>query len=120
MHALSQSIGFRYWYDRELGHYAHEPGIVIVTPQGRISKYLFGIEFDARTLKYSLIESSEGKVGTLVDQLLMLCFHYDPATGKYGLVLMRVLQIVGAVFILSLGGFIGFQLWHERRKAGGV
>lgn len=115
--ALTQSIGFRYWYDRELGHYAHEPGIVVLTPQGRVSKYLFGIEFDARTLKYALIESSEGKVGTIVDQLLMLCFHYDPATGKYGLVLMRVLRAVGTVFLLVLCGFIVLQLRLERRKA---
>lgn len=124
IHALAQSIGFRYWYDRELGHYAHQPGIVVLTPSGRISKYLFGIEFDARTLKYGLIEASEGKVGTVVDQLMMLCFHYDPATGKYGLVLTSVMQITGAVFLLLLAGFIVLQLRRDRRvarlQAGGV
>lgn len=117
IHALAQSIGFRYWYDRELGHYAHQPGIVVLTPKGRISKYLFGIEFDARTLKFALIEASEGKVGTVVDQLWMLCFHYDPTTGKYGLVITGLLRIVGAVFLLFLVGFIVLQLRRERRAA---
>ncbi len=124
IHALTQAIGFRTWYDRELGQYAHEPGIVVLTPSGRVSKYLFGIEFDARTLKFALIEASDGKVGTLVDQLWMMCFHYDPATGKYGLVLTGALQIAAAIFLLSLGGFIVLQLRRERRasrlQAGGV
>jgi protein SCO1/2 len=124
IHALAQSIGFRYWYDRELGQYAHEPGIVVLTGEGRISKYLFGIEFDARTLKFGLIEASAGKIGTVVDQLWMLCFHYDPATGRYGLVLMSILRIVGAVFLLFLVGFIVLQLRRDRRaarsQAGGV
>jgi len=115
--ALSQSVGFRYWYDRELGHYAHEPGIVVLTPEGRVSKYLFGIEFDARTLKFALIEASSGKVGTLVDQLWMLCFHYDPATGKYGLMVTRMMRIAGVVFLVSLAGFIVFQLRRDRRAA---
>lgn len=124
IHALAQSIGFRYWYDRELGHYAHQPGIVVLTSEGRVSKYLFGIEFDARTLKFALIEASQGKVGTVVDQLLMLCFHYDPATGKYGLVITSVMQITGAVFLLLLVGFIVLQLRRDHRaarlQAGGV
>jgi protein SCO1/2 len=124
IHALTQSIGFRTFYDRELGQYAHEPGIVVLTPSGRISKYLFGIEFDARTLKFALIEASDGKVGTLVDQLWMMCFHYDPATGKYGLMLSAALKIAGALFIVLLGGFIVLQLRRERRavrlQAGGA
>ncbi|MBK7644478.1 MAG: SCO family protein [Planctomycetes bacterium] len=117
IHRLADSIGFRYWYDRELGHYAHEPGIVVLTPKGRISKYLFGIEFDARTLKFALIEASSGKVGTVVDQLLMLCFHYDPTTGKYGLVLTTVLQITGGAFLVVLVGFIVLQVRRDHRKA---
>jgi len=117
IHALTQAIGFRTFYDRELGHYAHEPGIVVLTPAGRVSKYLFGIEFDARTLKFALIEASDGKVGTLVDQLWMMCFHYDPATGKYGLMLTGALKIAGAIFLLLLGGFLVLQLRRERRAA---
>jgi len=118
IHALTQSVGFRYWYDRELGQYAHEPGIVVLTPGGRVSKYLFGIEFDARTLKFALIEASGGKVGTLVDQLWMMCFHYDPATGKYGLMLTGALKIAGAIFLIALSTFIFLQLRREHR--GGV
>ena len=117
IHALTQSIGFRTFYDRELGHYAHEPGIVVLTPSGRVSKYLFGIEYDARTLKFALIEASDGKVGTLVDQLWMLCFHYDPATGKYGLMLTGALKVAGGLFLLLLGGFLVLQLRQERRAA---
>jgi protein SCO1 len=117
IHALTQSIGFRTWYDRELGQYAHDPGIVVLTPEGRISKYLLGIEFDARTLKFALIEASGGKVGTLVDRFQMMCFLYDPATGKYGLMVTAGLQILGALFLVCLAGFIVLQLRRERRAA---
>jgi len=124
IHTLTQTIGFRTWFDRELGHYAHEPGIVVLTPGGRVSKYLFGIEFDARTLKFALIEASDGKVGTLVDQLWMMCFHYDPATGKYGLMLTGAMQVAAALFLLVLGTFLVRQLRRERRagrpQAGGA
>ena len=124
IHALTNAVGFRTFYDRELGHYAHEPGIVVLTPNGRVSKYLFGIEFDARTLKFALIEASDGKVGTLVDQLWMLCFHYDPATGKYGLMLTSALKIASGAFLLALGSFFFVQLRRERRamrlQAGGA
>ncbi len=115
--ALTSSVGFRYWFDRETGQYAHEPGFVVLTPDGKVAKYFFGLEYDARDLRFALIESSEGKIGSVVDQILMLCFHYDPTTGKYGLVITSVLRLVGAVFLLSLGGFIFLQLRRDRRAA---
>lgn len=122
--ALAGSVGFRYWFDRETGQYAHEPGFVVLTPDGKIAKYFFGLEYDARDLRFALIEASEGKVGSVVDQILMLCFHYDPTTGKYGFVLTSVLRLVGAVFLLFLGGFIFLQLRRDRRasrvQAGGA
>lgn len=114
IHALSNAVGFRYYYDRETGEYAHEPGFVVLTPDGRISKYFFGIDYSALDLRLALVEASEGKVGTVVDRILMMCFHYDPKTGKYGFALTNSLRITGAVFLAALFGFIFLQLRRDR------
>ncbi len=114
IHALSSSVGFRYYFDRETGEYAHEPGFVVLTPDGRISKYFFGIDYSALDLRLALVEASEGKVGTVVDRILMMCFHYDPKTGKYGFALTSSLRITGLVFLAALFGFIFLQLRRDR------
>ncbi len=114
IHALSNAVGFRYYFDRETGEYAHEPGFVVLTPDGRISKYFFGIDYSALDLRLALVEASEGKVGTVVDRILMMCFHYDPKTGKYGFALTNSLRITGAVFLAALFGFIFLQLRRDR------
>jgi protein SCO1/2 len=114
IHALSNAVGFRYYYDRETGEYAHEPGFVVLTPDGRISKYFFGIDYSALDLRLALVEASEGKVGTVVDRILMMCFHYDPKTGKYGFALTNSLRITGVVFLAALFGFIFLQLRRDR------
>jgi len=114
IHALSSSVGFRYYFDRETGEYAHEPGFVVLTPDGRISKYFFGIDYSALDLRLGLVEASEGKVGTVVDRILMMCFHYDPKTGKYGFALTSSLRITGLVFLAALFGFIFLQLRRDR------
>ena len=114
IHALSSSVGFRYYFDRETGEYAHEPGFVVLTPDGRISKYFFGIDYSALDLRLALVEASEGEVGTVVDRILMMCFHYDPKTGKYGFALTSSLRITGLVFLAALFGFIFLQLRRDR------
>jgi protein SCO1/2 len=113
IHALSSSVGFRYYFDRETGEYAHEPGFVVLTPDGRISKYFFGIDYSALDLRLALVEASEGEVGTVVDRILM-CFHYDPKAGKYGFALTSSLRITGLVFLAALFGFIFLQLRRDR------
>src|SRR5262249_13909256 len=88
--ALTGAVGFRYAYDAESKQYAHASGIMILTPQGKISRYFYGIEYGPKDLRLGIIEASEGKISTPVDQLLLYCFHYDPATGKYSLTVLNV------------------------------
>ncbi|HEX4046607.1 MAG TPA: SCO family protein [Elusimicrobiota bacterium] len=112
---LAGAAGFRYAYDPELDQYAHATGLVVLTPAGRISRYLYGVEYAAGDLRLALVEASAGTIGTPVDQLLLYCYHYDPLTGKYGLVVTRALRVAGVLTVLLIGGLIlGLSL---RRKA---
>ena len=103
---LTQAVGFRYAYDEKLQQYAHPSGIMILTPDGKLSRYFYGIEYAPRDVRLGLVEASAGKIGSPVDQVLLLCFHYDPTTGKYGLIITRALQLGGLVTMLALGGFM--------------
>jgi len=122
--ALSQSLGFRYGYDAEIKQYAHAGGIVIATPDGKLSKYLYGIEFSPRDLRLALIDSSEGKISkSVADRFLWLCYHYDPLTGKYSFAVMNVVRGMGLLTALGLIGYLVHNLVRERRlrhlEAGG-
>ncbi len=114
---LTHAAGFRYTWDEETKQFAHPAGIIVVTPDGRPARYLFGIEYGPRDLRLALVEASEGKVGSPVDALLLYCYHYDPMTGRYGLLVMRLLRIAGAATVLALGGFIVLMVRRERRGA---
>lgn len=100
--ALAASVGFRYVYDTQRNEFSHAAGIVILTPEGRISRYLYGIEYAPRDLKLALIESADRKIGSLVDQALLYCFHYDPAIGRYSAVTMRIVRIGAALTVLGV------------------
>jgi protein SCO1/2 len=113
---LTQAIGFRYRYDAERKEYAHPGGILVLTPEGRISRYFYGIEYAPRDVRFGLIEAANGKIGSPVDQLLLLCYHYDPATGQYGVVITRTLRLAGAATVLGIGGFIVLSLRRDRRQ----
>ncbi len=113
---LAAVVGYHYVYDERSQQYAHPSGIILLTSDGRISRYFYGIEYPPRDLRLGLVESSAGKIGTAVDQILLLCFHYDPATGKYGLVISRVLQAAGTATALALGGFLWCMYRLERRR----
>jgi protein SCO1/2 len=115
--ALTTAAGFRFQYDPRSDQFAHASGIMLVTPEGRLSRYLYGIDYEPADLRLGLVESSSGRIGTAVDQLLLLCFHYDPATGKYGLVISRVLQIAGIATTLALGSFLWIMFRREWRYA---
>ena len=115
--ALADSVGFRYWYDKQIDEYAHPGGIVVLTPQGRVSRYFFDVEFAMRDLRLALVEASEGKVGSLTDKVMLLCYHYDPKTGKYGFVVTNVVRGLGALTVAGLLGYMIFQLRRERRTA---
>src|SRR5581483_10925419 len=103
---LTKAAGFRYVWDAETKQFAHPTGVIVLTPDGRLARYLFGIEYGPRDLRFAIIEASAGRVGNAVDSLLLYCYHYDPMTGRYGLVVMRALRVAGAGTVLALGTFI--------------
>jgi protein SCO1/2 len=113
---LTRAVGFRYRYDAASDQYAHASGIMVLTPQGTLSRYLYGIDYPPRDLRLALVESSAGKIGNAVDQVLLLCFHYDPVTGRYGLIISRVLQFSGLLTLVVLGGYLARMGWLERRR----
>jgi len=110
---LTETIGFSYKYDKSQMQYAHSAAIYVLTPEGKISRYLFGIMFEPRDLKLSLLEASEGKVGNFVDRMIMFCYHYDPQGRKYSLYSIRLMRVAGYVTVLSLAVFLFFL---SRRK----
>ena len=113
---LTKAAGFRYAWDAETKQFAHPSGVIVLTPDGRLSKYLFGIEYGPRDLRLGIVEASEGKVGTPVDALLLYCYHYDPMTGRYGLAIMRAIRMAGAATVLALGAFIFVMVRKEQSR----
>jgi len=111
---LTSAAGFRYQYDAERDEFGHATGIVLVTPEGKISRYFYGIEFSPRDLRLGLIEAAANKIGSPIDQLLLFCYHYDPVTGKYGLLINNVIKLAGGATVLLVGGFIFVMLRRER------
>jgi protein SCO1/2 len=119
---LADAVGFRYAYDPDTKQFAHASAIMLLTPEGKISRYFYGIQYPTRDLRLGLVEASEGKIGSPVDQVLLFCYHYDPATGKYGLLISHLIQAGGAltVLILGIGMLILFRGEHyalPHRKA---
>jgi protein SCO1/2 len=113
---VTKAAGFRYVWDEVTGQFAHPTGVVVVTPDGRLARYIFGVEYGPRDLRLALVEASAGRIGSAVDALLLYCFHYDPMTGRYGLVIMRAIRLGGAATLLTLGGFIFVMLRRERAR----
>ena len=113
---LTEAAGFRYNYDDKTARYGHAAGIVILTPEGRIARYFYGVEFSPRDLRLGLIEASADRIGSPIDQLLLFCYHYDPVTGKYGLLITNIIRLAGIATALALGIFIIAMLRGERRK----
>jgi protein SCO1 len=110
---LAQAVGFRYAYDAGKNQYAHAAGIMVLTPQGSISRYLYGIDFSPRDLRLALVEAAANMIGSPVDQLLLFCYQYDPATGRYSLVVRRALQLAGLATVFSLAGFMVVMFCRE-------
>jgi protein SCO1 len=112
---LTDAVGFHYAYDPRTGQYVHTAGIVVITPQGKVAQYFYGVTFDPQFLRLALVQSSKDKIGSVVDQILLYCCTYNPDTGRYQATIARVLQIAGALTILLLGG--GLFLLHRYTKA---
>jgi len=113
--ALAEAVGFGYSYVPETGEWAHAAGVTILTPKGTVSRVLFGVEYAPRDLRLALVEASEGKIGTLTDQVLLRCFHYDPTRGKYGLAILRVIRFFGTLTLALLLFFVVRWLRREQR-----
>lgn len=116
--ALTKAAGFNYAWDEQSQQFAHASGIMVATPDGRLSRYFFGIDYSPRDVKFALIESSSGKIGSLADQLLLYCYHYDPAAGNYGFAAMRAVRIGGAVTMVALFGFMFVSIRRDNRATG--
>ncbi len=101
--ALTSAAGFGYQYNAQTGQFAHATAVMIVTPQGKLAQYFYGVDFAPKDLRLGLVQASNEKIGNLVDQVLLYCYHYDPATGKYGAIVARVLKLSGLATVLGLG-----------------
>jgi protein SCO1/2 len=113
---LTQAVGFHYTYDATRQEYAHAAGLVLVTPQGKIFRYLYGIDFSPQALRLGLVEASGNQVGTAVDQVLLFCYHYDPSAGKYSLAIMNILRAAGVATVGAMGAFIVLMRRRDRRQ----
>lgn len=118
--ALTEAVGFRYKYDPVTDQFAHASAVMVATPQGRLSRYFYGVEYAPRDIRLGLVEASQNKIGNPVDQILLFCFHYDPVTGKYGATAIALLRIFGAAFVLIGGACLLGMLRREKRAAHGV
>ena len=117
---LADAVGFRYAYDQTIDQYAHPAAVTVLTPKGHVSKYLYGVEFAPMDFRFAMVSAGEGTIGTLIDQALIYCFHYDPATGKYSVAIMTFVRLAGALTLFGIVAFILFHLRRERRQNGAV
>jgi protein SCO1/2 len=117
---LADTVGFHYNYDPISKQYAHASAIMVLTPEGKIARYFYGIEYKPRDFRLGLVEASANKIGTPADQVLLFCYHYDPTTGKYGVMITQITRVLGTATVLLLGGFVFIMLRKERRSHAGI
>jgi len=114
---LTRAVGFRYEWDDQTKQFAHPAGIMVLTPDGVIARYLYGIEYAPRDLRFGIIEASERKIATALDRIALTCYRYDPMTGKYGLLTLRLVQAGGIATLLALGAFITVMRRRDKQAA---
>jgi len=114
--SLADSVGFHYKYDPISKQFAHASAIVILTPEGKIARYFYGIEYKPRDFRLSLVEASANKIGTTADQVMLFCYHWDPMTGKYGVIIAQVTQVLGTATVLALGAFVFIMIRRDRHS----
>lgn len=111
---LADAVGFHYRYDPKLGQFAHAAGIMLITPEGRVAQYYYGVEYSAKDMRLGIVEASQNKIGSLADQVLLYCYHYDPRTGKYGPTITTVVRLAGLATVLVLGSALVFLFRSEK------
>ncbi|MFN0278636.1 MAG: SCO family protein [Pyrinomonadaceae bacterium] len=112
---ITSAAGFSYKWDEKSNQFAHAAGVMIVTPDGKLSRYFYGIDYSPKDVKFGVMESAESKVGSPAEQLLLYCYHYDPSTGKYGFAILRVLRLAGIFTVIGMGTMI-FVFWKRSKK----
>ena len=117
---LTAAIGFRYLYDEDRDEYAHVSGVMVLTPDGRLARYLYGVTYSARDLRLALVEAAGGGIGSVADQVLLLCFHYDPVSGRYGFAIWSAIRVLGLATVILLGSGVWLMLRRERRNEEGT
>jgi protein SCO1/2 len=116
--ALAAAAGWRYRYDAKLDQFAHAAGIILITPEGKIAQYYYGVEYSAKDMRLGIVEASQNKIGSLADQVLLYCYHYDPRTGRYGATIVNVIRLAGLTTVIVLGGFIVALFRKEKHDQG--
>jgi protein SCO1/2 len=114
---LTKAVGFQYAYDAAHDQFAHASGIVLLTSQGVVARYFYGVEYAPRDVRLGLVEAAAQRIGSPIDKLLLLCYHYDPKSGKYGLVILRVVRLAGLATVLGLGVMVGVLFRRERGRS---
>jgi protein SCO1/2 len=117
---LTRAVGFHYTYDASRDQFAHASGIIVLTPQGQLARYFYGVEYAPRDVRLGLVEATAHKIGSPIDQLLLLCYHYDPQSGTYSLAILRTLRLAGVATVVALGTFLGVMVHRERRRRVGM
>ncbi len=117
MRRITSSAGFTYHWEERTQQFAHVSGLLVVTPDGLLSRYFYGIEYSPKELRLALVESGEGKVGSVIDELLLYCFHYDPEAGRYGAVVMNLIRLGGVMMLAVMAGFFLVSRRHGGRPA---
>ena len=115
---VTDAVGFKYKWDVYTASFAHASAIYVLTPEGKLSKYFYGIEYSPKDMRFALVQASHNKVGNAVDQILLFCYHFDPTTAKYTPVALNILRIAGAATVLTLGGFVFIMLRKDSRQKG--
>jgi protein SCO1/2 len=113
---ITSAAGFTFEWDEATQQFAHVSGLLVATPDGRLSRYFYGVEYSPRDLRLALVDSSQGRLGSVVEELLLYCFHYDPSSGRYGAVFMNIMRLGGVLTVCLVAGFIVLMRWRESRR----
>ncbi len=116
---VTNAVGFSYKWDEQSKQFAHAGGIMVTTPEGKLSRYLYGIDYAPKDVKFAVMESAQSKIGSSAEQLMLYCFHYDPSTGRYGLSILRIMRLGGIATLIGLGAML-FVFWRKGKKREGV